>query len=603
MNPAQVLSASFALLARGQPGPAEVELAKLWNAGPPPPPAAVHLLGLIRRAQGRIPEAELLLRQSIEAEPNNPDYRNNLGLLLRGAGFLDAAIEAFEQAVQLNPGLTAARINLARALDASGRAVDAERHAREALSLQPGVDALTILGGALRQQGRHAEALAAFEQALAIDPKARAARHDRAIALDKLGKGAEAVAEFERLHAEGLRAPALYRNWAGALMDLGRAEEAQQRFEEAIRLHPADATLQTSLARLRWVRGDTTGFARDLEAAVAARPDDAVLRIGCADMLRRADQHAQSEAMLREGLRRTPEEPALIAALAVVHAETGAVQEAVPMLLKAHALRPQDWNLRESVAATLLQAGDPAAALTHIDAALARDPHHAAWLAHKAVALRLLGEEAGYVSLYDYERMVRPYELPLPPGYDTIEAFNVDLARTLRQMHRLDAHPLDQSLRNGTQTSKSLLEVDDPLIRAFLESVDQTLQRHIGAMPDDAAHPFWSRKPSSGRARLVGCWSVRLRPEGFHVNHVHPEGWLSSAYYVSVPREVAGANDHRGWIQFGEPRWPTPGAPPARFVEPRPGRLVIFPSYMWHGTVPFHEGEERLTIAFDAVPA
>jgi hypothetical protein len=83
---------------------------------------------------------------------------------------------------------------------------------------------------------------------------------------------------------------------------------------------------------------------------------------------------------------------------------------------------------------------------------------------------------------------------------------------------------------------------------------------------------------------------------------VHPEGWISSAYYVAVPREVAGANDHRGWIQFGEPRWPTPGVTAERFVEPKPGRLVLFPSCMWHGTVPFHEGEERLTIAFDAVP-
>ena len=83
---------------------------------------------------------------------------------------------------------------------------------------------------------------------------------------------------------------------------------------------------------------------------------------------------------------------------------------------------------------------------------------------------------------------------------------------------------------------------------------------------------------------------------------MHPEGWISSAYYVAVPPGVAGANDHQGWIQFGEPRWPTPGVTAERFVEPRPGRLVLFPSCMWHGTVPFRDGVERLTIAFDAVP-
>ena len=33
------------------------------------------------------------------------------------------------------------------------------------------------------------------------------------------------------------------------------------------------------------------------------------------------------------------------------------------------------------------------------------------------------------------------------------------------------------------------------------------------------------------------------------------------------------------------------------------GRLVLFPSYMWHGTTPITGDAPRLTIAFDAVPA
>jgi hypothetical protein len=37
-------------------------------------------------------------------------------------------------------------------------------------------------------------------------------------------------------------------------------------------------------------------------------------------------------------------------------------------------------------------------------------------------------------------------------------------------------------------------------------------------------------------------------------------------------------------------------------IKPIPGTLVLFPSYMWHGTVPFHAPASRTTIAFDAVP-
>ena len=42
---------------------------------------------------------------------------------------------------------------------------------------------------------------------------------------------------------------------------------------------------------------------------------------------------------------------------------------------------------------------------------------------------------------------------------------------------------------------------------------------------------------------------------------------------------------------------------PEYAVRPEPGRLVLFPSYLWHGTAPFETDESRLTIAFDVLPA
>jgi hypothetical protein len=42
---------------------------------------------------------------------------------------------------------------------------------------------------------------------------------------------------------------------------------------------------------------------------------------------------------------------------------------------------------------------------------------------------------------------------------------------------------------------------------------------------------------------------------------------------------------------------------PRRIERPEIGRLVIFPSYFWHGTVPFESESPRLTVAFDMVPA
>jgi hypothetical protein len=41
---------------------------------------------------------------------------------------------------------------------------------------------------------------------------------------------------------------------------------------------------------------------------------------------------------------------------------------------------------------------------------------------------------------------------------------------------------------------------------------------------------------------------------------------------------------------------------PRRIEPPQVGRLLIFPSYFWHGTIPFESEQQRLTVAFDALP-
>lgn len=88
---------------------------------------------------------------------------------------------------------------------------------------------------------------------------------------------------------------------------------------------------------------------------------------------------------------------------------------------------------------------------------------------------------------------------------------------------------------------------------------------------------------------------------GFHIDHVHPRGWLSSACYVELPNTLP---DKQGWLKFGEPGIRTaPKLEPEHFVEPAPGKLVLFPSYMWHGTVPFTDPSIRMTVAFDLASA
>jgi hypothetical protein len=116
--------------------------------------------------------------------------------------------------------------------------------------------------------------------------------------------------------------------------------------------------------------------------------------------------------------------------------------------------------------------------------------------------------------------------------------------------------------------------------------------------PHDPDHPFLRfRESKVGR---VDSYSIWLRAGGFHINHVHPNAWISSCLYIDLPGSIgAEAADPAGWLSIGQPpRELGLDLEPVARIRPEQGKLVLFPSMMWHGSVPFRSGE-RLTVVSD----
>ena len=173
------------------------------------------------------------------------------------------------------------------------------------------------------------------------------------------------------------------------------------------------------------------------------------------------------------------------------------------------------------------------------------------------------------------------------------------LADVLRSFHVAPGEYLDQSVRGGTQTDGPLLSRIAPEIQALRAAIVSAVEEFRAHLPPvDLKHPLL-RERRDRRIRFSGSWSVRLKGAGYHANHVHPQGWISSALYVVLPERSDGDASDAGWLKIGEPPAEFGADLPAtRLVEPKSGQLILFPSWMWHGTVPFRTGE-RLTVAFD----
>ena len=589
-------NASRELLRQGDAAGAESVLAPVFDELKADA-AILHLMGLIKKAQRQFEPAERFLRAAIANALTEGVYYNDLGVVLQARGEYGEAARVLRAAAALMPEASAPRVHLVRCLLEAGELADAEREARAYVSALPSADAWSLLSQVQRARNRDSEAVQSAETALKFAQPTRELRRNYAAALERAGRTKDALAVYEGLAKQDLESPDLALTIARALYGDNRKQEAEAVLEQAAPAFGHAPDLHAALARMRWLRGEGARCTALLEAAIGERPADLALRFICADVLHRGGHDDKALAILERSLNMAPDSPALLTAYGIVLGELGRLENALAAFRGALSRNGQDRAAQRNMLSMLQRAGKPDQALALVRGLRAGEPEDQFLIAGEAGALRILGD-SGYRRLHDYQAYVRSYDIPAPRGFFTTGSFNASLADALRGQHRANAHPLDQSLHHGTQTGRSLLSIEEPNFKAFLGAVEHAVRDYISALPDAADDPLGRRR--SARSRFSGCWSVRLSKGGFQPNHVHDTGWISSAYYAALT--PARGEARSGWLKFGEPPQPAPGCEPDHFIEPRVGMLVLFPSYMWHGTIPF-DGDERLSVAFDVVPA
>ncbi|HIN75521.1 MAG TPA: hypothetical protein EYM96_04975 [Rhodospirillales bacterium] len=83
---------------------------------------------------------------------------------------------------------------------------------------------------------------------------------------------------------------------------------------------------------------------------------------------------------------------------------------------------------------------------------------------------------------------------------------------------------------------------------------------------------------------------------------MHPDGWLSGVFYLHVPNS---GDKEEGSIEFSLWGYGYPilkdNYPKKRYY-PQNGEIILFPSSLFHRTIPFHANENRICISFDLIP-
>ncbi len=432
--------------------------------------------------------------------------------------------------------------------------------------------ALLEAGARAQRSGRLHDAAQLFDQVLAFDA-------DNAAALASLGLIAAEMKQFDR--AETLLRRALARtpgradahaNLAGVLHDAHRFAEAIDCCERGLRLAPDHKRLLNTLAS---------------SLAGAERYDEAL-------------------ALLERIARANPGYAKAHYFAGTLQAKRGDCDAAVAAFERAAQIDPRDVECLVAWGECLMIHSRAAAALAPIDRALALQVCEVRALALKTLALAELGRRDEEAWLADPHRFVHTFRLG-DLGYRTedVAALNRALAEFAADEPSMREDPPEYATYKGWHTTRNLADYRDEAPSILKQFIAYGFEQRLKSLPhEDPRHPFVRGAPPRFHLDL---WAVKMASGGKMLPHIHAAGWLSGVYYVEVPVVVRDpAAGQAGWLKVGGSRRDIPltREPIVRAVQPEPGLLVTFPSYLWHDTVPLpvENTERRLCLAFDLHP-
>ena len=624
-----------------------------------PPPGLRGLLdeGIQAHQAGRLQEAKAAYERVLDADPDHAEGNYRLGVLAHQMGRPDIAVRLIGKALRFAPDVAAAHLHLGYALHALGRLDEAGASYREALRLDPNsADAHMNLGIALAQQGRLEGAIAQFRNALAIDPTLPDAHMNLGTALAQQGHWDDAAASYSNAIAIDPTLADAHMNLGNALTRLGRWDEAIASCREALRIDPGSAKAHMNLGTAFAQRKHQLEEAVDsYRAALAIDPDYADAHNNLGNALTRLGRSDEAVMHYRDALRIDPHLADAHMNIGVAMARQGRVEEAIVSYREALRIDSKSPEAHTNLGAALADQGHLDEAIASYQEALRIDPEYSDAHLNQARVLRKLGQfdkaidhfrsvetahartmvleclyaadqkgafreylgelcrsdpknmEVAAISAFAAQQWgiedVYPFcKNPLDFIYivnikSDLAPYDVFFTRIMEQINNAPAawESYGNAAKGGFHTIGNLFDLQTPetdrLRTIILKRVEDYRTRYA-----DRATAFVADWPED--LGLTG-WHVKLLSDGHMVPHIHPGGWMSGAFYLKMPEKIEG---DEGAITFTLNGYDFPirndDIPTVTHV-PKEGDIALFPSSLFHHTIPFETDEERHCLAFD----
>ncbi len=418
----------------------------------------------------------------------------------------------------------------------------------------------------------------------------------------KAGRTANAVERLEQIRTF---AP----DNVEAIFFLGRIELRRKNADRARRLAEIGVKKDQSQPELWRLLGDANAALKKFSNAVTAferglalAPTQPGLQLACGIANAQLDQNEEAVLHFERAVKDNPETWAGWHNLGNALVNLKRYDEALEAFRTALKGQPENAATLYGLGRALIWVGEYEASIKYLSAALKRAPSFLQIISYKILALRHAGRADEANALEGLDDMVVAVTLSCPPEFASLDDFNAALRAEITNHPALTEDFGNRATRNGSKVDHMFAANKTPLFEIFERQVRGAFDLALTQMPRREGLAIPLNVEGGYRADM---WANVMHRGGHQIAHNHPKGWFSASYYNTLPTRLETSGDaHEGWIEFGGTAYDFPAAPemPTRLIKPELGMMVVFPSYIFHRTVPYDSDEARISCAFDAKP-
>lgn len=399
-----------------------------------------------------------------------------------------------------------------------------------------------------------------YRKLLQTEPGMTAATHLLGVISYQKGDYQTAVELIEQALSVQPNLAAAHNNLGLALRKLGRSEAALACYRKAVSINKKYTDAYNNLGNVLRECGHLECALKNYQKAQYLSPEGTDSTFNAADMLLQLGRGKEA-----------------IQTLKTIKSPRGLVQSQGRILECLYALGNRDQFHRE------------------LEQSILKDEGNIRTAAISAFAAQQLSQPDPHPFCKDPLRFVRMYDTTNKTDQDK------DFLKTL--VHSLKGEdvtwePAEKTTKGGFQTRSNLFDEPNRHVTQVEHIIRHEIENYYSGFATENCG-FIDSFPTN--RRLTG-WFVRLVKGGYQTEHIHPSGWLSGVFYLQMPQTT---DPNEGAIELGLWGYDYPvlknNYPKQRYF-PRDGSLILFPSSLFHRTIPSYSNGDRLCIAFDLLP-